>query len=222
MEVPGFSTYTGCVPEAVAAAVETWLQTEEFTRRLHDAPGLEPTDPPRQAAQYGAAIYDYPSKRVMKSDAYSGVPAALMGLMELAQSHVPEAKLDQCIVNVYRKGEGIAAHVDHEDLGPVVAAITLGTDRVLRLTPATPPPGNGEDGDGGVNVELARRSLYVMRDDARSLWRHSMPRLEAEDGPSYSITFRATADPPLITPRGAWAMAAGGLALLFVTWAASA
>lgn len=91
----------------------------------------------------------------------------------------PDA-FDQCLINIYAKKQGIAAHVDHPDLfGPVIICVSMGGQRVMYFT---------RDGTR-VKVTLQPGDAYVMTGPARYDWEHEMPKL-ASNKPCYSITYR--------------------------------
>ncbi len=72
---------------------------------------------------------------------------------------------DQVIINQYLPGQGIRPHKDRNYFENQICGVNLGSDCILRFTR------NKEV----VDVEVPRRSVYIMQDDARSKWLHSMP-----------------------------------------------
>src|SRR5438445_662516 len=76
---------------------------------------------------------------------------------------------DQVIVNEYEPGQGITPHIDCEPcFGDTVASLTLGSGCVMDFTEVKGP--------GKASVWLERRSLVVLRDEARYEWRHSIAK----------------------------------------------
>jgi alkylated DNA repair dioxygenase AlkB len=107
-----------------------------------------------------------------------------------------DQEADQVIVNEYRPGQGISPHVDCVPcFGPVVAAISLGSECVMDFT----HPGDG----ASAAVRLAPGSLCVMTGPARYTWRHGIAARKsdpAEHGRRartrrVSLTFRTIATP---------------------------
>jgi alkylated DNA repair dioxygenase AlkB len=73
----------------------------------------------------------------------------------------------------YKPGGGIPPHVDREELGEVVAGLTLGSSRVFEFR-------REEDGDPEVRVLLCPGDLYVLSGAARHRWKHSVPFTTAD------------------------------------------
>lgn len=91
----------------------------------------------------------------------------------------------------YPAGNGIRAHVDREELGEVVAGLTLGSSRVMELT---------RPGHATVRVLLQPGDLHVLKGEARHQWEHAIPfarvdRFAGRDlprGEGLSATWRQT------------------------------
>jgi alkylated DNA repair dioxygenase AlkB len=65
--------------------------------------------------------------------------------------------------------------------GPIVAGVSLGAPCRMRFRRAV------KDGYETRAVLLEPRSMYVLKEEARSVWQHSIPALKAV---RYSVTFR--------------------------------
>ena len=89
------------------------------------------------------------------------------------------------LVTEYRPGTPIGWHRDRPEYGMVVG-ISLGSPVRMRFRPYD----NQRDRSAIVTLELAPRSLYVMRDEIRWRWQHGIPPAKAL---RYSITFRTPA-----------------------------
>lgn len=113
--------------------------------------------------------------------------ARLAELRELAE-HLADARFDSCLLNLYRDGrDAIGWHADDEpELGPhpVVAALSLGAERVLAFRP------RDRADPARVRVPLPSGSLLVMRGDTQSRWLHGIARTARPCGPRVSLTFR--------------------------------
>lgn len=101
-------------------------------------------------------------------------------------------KFDQVIVNEYKPGQGIGAHVDHPGyFGPCVVSVSLGSDAVMTFT-------NKKNTHMRHDLLLSRRSAVILKDDARYLWQHSIPSRKSDYGSQrptrYSLTFRMRLD----------------------------
>ena len=86
----------------------------------------------------------------------------------------------QILVNEYPPGAGIGWHHDSPPFR-IVAGISLGADCAMRFQ-----AGSGEQ-RRTAEVELPRRSLYLLTGDARELWQH---RISPMKELRYSITMR--------------------------------
>jgi len=76
---------------------------------------------------------------------------------------LPEGKL-QCIVNEYHRNQGISAHTDSTEFGPVVVTISLLEDSVMIFTHKS--DGRSEE------VYLPRRGILVLEGEARYDFKH--------------------------------------------------
>jgi len=72
---------------------------------------------------------------------------------------------DQIIINEYKPGDGLKPHFDRKDyFSNEIVGVSLGSTTTLEFS-------NGSDKS---NVFLPRRSLYILKDDARYLWKHGI------------------------------------------------
>ncbi len=111
-----------------------------------------------------------------------------------------DAVPDQVIVNEYRPGQGISAHVDCLPcFGPRIATLSLGAACVMRFR----HPGTGTY----VERALEPGSLRVLAGPARTDWRHEIPARKSDvvdgvrraRGRRVSVTFRTIVRPPTVT-----------------------
>ena len=84
----------------------------------------------------------------------------------------------ECLLNRYEDGAIIQSHHD-KPVWEKVIGISLGEPATMIFR----HPDTGEERP----VPLPRRSMYVLGDDARYVWEHSLPPMQ---GTRYSITFR--------------------------------
>lgn len=67
----------------------------------------------------------------------------------------------------------ILPHVDNvEASGSIIAGVSLGDTRILRLTQSTASPA-----DASLDVLLESGSVYIQRDDVRYKWKHEIPNI---------------------------------------------
>lgn len=118
--------------------------------------------------------------------------------------------IDQVTVNDYPRGRGIAAHIDaHHVFEDGVASLSLLGDVVMEFTrppllstlppEMTAPSPTPEPSDDRFRLVLPRRSLLVLRGEARYAWEHAIPARQTDviDGQLHlrpprrlSVTFR--------------------------------
>ena len=93
---------------------------------------------------------------------------------------------DQVIINEYKPGQGISAHIDCEScFGPRIFSLSLGSQVIMEFT---------QDGNPKKEILLTPRSLVMIYGEARYKWKHSIPsRLKdngVDRGVRISLTFR--------------------------------
>lgn len=144
----------------------------------------------RRVQHYGYR-YDYSKKGISQEHNIGPLPSWVMPLAtRLKKGGIFENLPDQLIVNEYKPGQGIAPHADRDCFGPVVAAVSLGSDCMMQIYPA-------EKKDAR-NIIVLRRSLMVYRGKGRTLYRHGIqPRKSDKQngtkicrGRRVSLTFR--------------------------------
>lgn len=86
---------------------------------------------------------------------------------------------DQVIVNEYLTDQGIGAHTDRLDFGPVIVAFSLGQDTnfVFRKSGTTEHH----------EIYVPHGSLMVMSGEARSGWTHEIPKRKTITTPSGKV-----------------------------------
>ena len=135
----------------------------------------------RRVARFGAS-YDFDEKRVQPAPV---LPPAFEPLRARAAAWIGErpAALEGTLVAEYRPGVPLGWHRDAPDFETVVG-ISLGG--IARMRFRRYPPVQPKKADV-LSLELAPRSAYVLRAEARWGWQHS---IAATPGLRYSITFR--------------------------------
>ena len=139
----------------------------------------------RRVAHFGFA-YDYDRNRLLPSEP---MPPSLEPLRAQAAAWIgagPEAFVS-ALVAEYRPGVPLGWHRDVPDYETVVGISLLGTARMRfrRYPPVAPKKADV------LSLELAPRSAYVLRAEARWVWQHSVAPTPAL---RYSITFRTAAE----------------------------
>lgn len=182
----GLSIYTDIVSPDIYNEIVSWYN-ECFERESIPVPNIftkEISKNSRKVIHYGF-IYDY-SKKEATATPTSDLPKSLEKLRQIVLDKIGRSDLstmNQCIVNRYLPGQGISAHVDHVDYGPIVASFTFNIlqtkNRKMRFT----------NMDKTIDIETPNRSLYIMTGPSRYVWKHSMPG--SKTFPEiFSVTFR--------------------------------
>jgi alkylated DNA repair dioxygenase AlkB len=110
------------------------------------------------------------------------LPPELIRLRERAQNLAGISAKDfvASVVTQYPVGATIGWHSDMTMFGPVVFGFSIGTSCVMKLR-------SKADRRRVFQMQIEPRSLYVMKDEVRSEWEHSIPPVKSL---RYSITFR--------------------------------
>lgn len=84
---------------------------------------------------------------------------------EIVNRHILITQPDQVIINEYLPGQGIRPHKDRNYFENQICGINLGSGCIMRFIKGTDV----------VDIEVPRRSLYVMQDEVRYKWKHAIP-----------------------------------------------
>ena len=124
--------------------------------------------------------YDFSARHLQKAD---DIPEYLLALRESAATFagMEAEEFQHVMVTEYGPGAGIGWHRDKAVFGEVVG-ISLHAPCVLRLRRTV-----GERKWERVNIVAEPRSAYHLSGQARTVWEHSIPQVDAL---RYSITFR--------------------------------
>jgi alkylated DNA repair dioxygenase AlkB len=135
----------------------------------------------RRAIHYGVG-YNFDDRELAEAP---GIPEFLLTVRDKAAG-VASADPDvftEALIMEYPPGAVIGWHRDAPKFGPTVLGVSLGSAARMRFKKS--------DRSGGVeraSVVLEPRSAYAMTGEARAVWQHSIP---AVDAARYSITFRS-------------------------------
>jgi alkylated DNA repair dioxygenase AlkB len=96
------------------------------------------------------------------------IPETIQQLSEeIVKQKILTYQPDQVIINEYVPGEGIKPHKDRAYYENQICGVNLGSGCIMKFI-------KGKNIEV-VDVEVPRRSLYVMQDDARKKWSHGIP-----------------------------------------------
>lgn len=135
----------------------------------------------RRVQHYGWK-YHYDRRAISQDDYIGPLPDWLLNVAHNMSENY-EFYPDQAIINEYKPGQKISAHIDHKyNFGPVVASLSLLATTSMKFS------GQYES----EWIELPRRSLLLLQDDARYLYTHELPE---QSETRVSITFRTVNHP---------------------------
>jgi len=135
----------------------------------------------RRTASYGSS-YDFDTNQLSPAPP---IPPFLFPLREKVSGllSVEEAQFVHALVTEYRPGTELGWHRDVGEFG-IVVGVSLGGTCRMRFRRYPP-----EKGAKVFNLDLAPRSVYVLRDEIRWRWQHSVARTKEL---RYSITLRTS------------------------------
>jgi alkylated DNA repair dioxygenase AlkB len=147
---------------------------------------------PRDEAYYGdpGTHYTY-SRRLYKPLAWIPELLALKLLVEestplaaYVNSGVPNVGYNALLCNLYRDGNGsVGLHADDEpEMGPVIASVSLGAERLFRL--------KSRDGTVVFAERLTHGSLLIMAGDTQKNFKHEVPKETGVTESRINLTFR--------------------------------
>jgi alkylated DNA repair dioxygenase AlkB len=119
------------------------------------------TELARRTQHYGYG-YDYRRKNLTPGPALEGPILEVAQIIERAGLMHPV----QCIVNEYTRSQGITAHIDNTNFGPVVIGLSISGDGVMVF----------QRGAERVECFLPRRSIVMLSGPARYEWTHSIEK----------------------------------------------
>lgn len=136
----------------------------------------------RRVVSYGGS-YDFERNRLKPGAPMAAFLHPLRDRVAAWSGHAPD-DFQHALVAEYSPGTPLGWHRDVPDFEDVVG-ISLASACRMRLRPY-PPPANPRE--GVMALELAPRSIYLLRGPARWAWQHQIPPTPAL---RYSITFRS-------------------------------
>jgi len=183
-EVPkGLFYFPQVIPEELVEKLIAWFEGKDA-----DWKSITSNLNSRKVMHFGFS-YNYNSGTV--TDPAPLITDDLTKLIDIVAEKIdlPDGyKFNQCIINKYTPAQGISAHIDRQpQYGNIIACFTMGKGAILEFSRV---------GYQKYSLYTEPGSLYIMTDESRSLWKHSMPgRLtdpgHGPRGTRYSITFRS-------------------------------
>lgn len=166
--------------EFLSAAAESRLLDQMSRVPIHEAQYYG-YSAKRRVASFGFS-YDF---ALRKLDAAAPLPDFLFELRQAVADRLslPPDAFEQALINEYRPGTPLGWHRDTPEFESV-AGVSLGGSCRIRFRPF--PPKRGRD-PKTFTLNAEPRSLYLMQDDARWKWQHSVAPTRVQ---RWSITFR--------------------------------
>lgn len=131
----------------------------------------------RRVASFGYS-YDYAARRLVEAEP---IPEWLSDVSRRVETFGgPKTRIQQILCTEYDVGVGIGWHRDKPHFDRIFG-LSLGTTCKFRFR--RPASTKFER----FTLEAKPRSIYMLSGEARSVWEHSIPTVEAK---RYSITFR--------------------------------
>lgn len=181
IEISGLTRYVRWLNEDAQLAVLEAVDAAEWSTAL------------RRRVQHYGARYDYGSRRISTIEEAPPLPYWSRELIERFRSEgLSDQTFNQVIVNEYLPGQGIAPHIDRQDVfGEQVISISLGSACVMTFS---------RPSDGERDLLLEPGDLLLLRGEARHRWRHQIkPRktdrwkgIFLKRGRRLAVTFRST------------------------------
>jgi alkylated DNA repair dioxygenase AlkB len=151
------------------------------------------TELSRRVIHYGYK-YDYRKRKINKDDYLGELPIwttqlqkTIFDLIDDNEIKVPYKKFDQLIINEYKAGQGISAHIDcvpcFED---GIVTVTIGCSGIMTFV-------NSNSGES-YDIKLKRGSVAILTGDSRYKWTHELNKAKnkkfTDEYPRISLTFR--------------------------------
>jgi alkylated DNA repair dioxygenase AlkB len=171
-------------PDFITLDEEAALLDEIYKLPLREAKYKQFTAK-RRIVSYGAS-YDFSNNELVPA---GPIPEFLHPLRDRIARwvKVPAERLSHAVVAEYKTGTQLGWHRDVPEF-EFITGVSLGGACRMRLRPYPPKKETSAD---TLSLELEPRSAYVMREEARWGWQHSIPATKAA---RYSITFRTKFD----------------------------
>jgi len=175
-------------PDEATAFFNTLLTTCAWERRM----GQFGHAVPRSEAYYGDPGTDYTySRRKYQPLPWTPELLSLKARVEQATPEaayanvgLPKSGYNAVLCNLYGDGnDSVALHADDEpEMGPVIASVSLGAERLFRL--------RAKDGTVVFAEKMPHGSLLIMAGETQKNFKHEVPKEPGVMQPRINLTFR--------------------------------
>jgi alkylated DNA repair dioxygenase AlkB len=172
-------------PEFISSREESQLLLEIKEIELHTF-HFQGYEAKRKVASFG---YDWNFEKQVLSKGRE-IPPSFGWLIERVAStcSIPQDEIAELLITEYPVGSVINWHRDAPPFD-IIAGISLSSDCTFKLRPQEK---SKQTRQAVISVPVKRRSLYIMKDEARIQWQHSTSAVKQT---RYSITLRTLKKP---------------------------
>lgn len=148
--------------------IENFISEEEednLIKHIDNQPWLN--DLKRRVQHYGYK-YDYKARGITEDFKVGDIPEFISPISEklLHEGHFKKLP-DQVIVNEYKAGQGISPHIDCVPcFEETIASLSLHSNCMMDFT--------NPDTNQKISILLPKRSLFILKSDARYKWQHGI------------------------------------------------
>ena len=191
-EFKGLSYIPDIISDEFAAELVQFLDKRPWSK-------VSKSDTGRLVQQFG---FRYAYSGSKKFEEIEPFPEIIQKLQKIVLEFLQKKKIaeipamNQCIINNYVPGQGISAHIDLPDFGPVVACFTICSGTEISFSQEF------ENEEYTAEKYVDAGSLYIMSGPVRYLWKHAIKSRKSDmvegskklRGRRISITFRTVTE----------------------------
>ena len=170
---------------------EETTEIENYLLQSKDWFGITKNKNSRRVIHFGYS-YSYDRSGIKK---IKDIPSIFKNIIiperinQIINTDLIKNNMDQLIINEYKPGQGIAAHIDHEKFfGPIIICLTVFSGTEINFI-------NKFNDLDVKTIRVEPRSLYIMSGDARYKYKHEIcHRIEdhgIKRGTRISLTYRS-------------------------------
>lgn len=145
-----------------------FINTQEENYLIEKIESSSWIDDLKRKVQHYGYKYNYKTRKIDESLHIGDLPIWMSSVLNKIQNLDSQIdQIDQVIVNNYEVGQGISPHIDCEPcFGNYIISLSLMSDIVMQF--------RHQDNGDLIEVKLPRRSLIIIKDDARYKFTHGI------------------------------------------------